>query len=225
MTSPRKVVDWEAVEMHYRAGVRSLKDIGKEFGVSDAGIIKKAKGKGWSRDLAAKIKAKADAKVSAAAVSAEVSAERAANEQAVVDANAELQYRIRMEHRQDIQRGRTIFGTLLAEIEHQSAALDLYEKLGELLNEPEITESGRIIPDKLNELYHKVISTPGRVDSAKKLVEMLEKLVRLERQAFNLDDLKPAETDPLTKLLQTISSGNTSSFKPVANDPEHEDEA
>ena len=35
----RKVVDWEALELQYRAGIRSLKDIGREFNVSDAAIV------------------------------------------------------------------------------------------------------------------------------------------------------------------------------------------
>ena len=60
----RKAIDWESVEIQYRAGIRSLKDIGNEFNVSDAAIIKRAKRDGWSRDLRAKIQAKAEAKVS-----------------------------------------------------------------------------------------------------------------------------------------------------------------
>ena len=35
----RKIVDWDAIGVHYRAGIRSLKDIGAELGVSDAAII------------------------------------------------------------------------------------------------------------------------------------------------------------------------------------------
>ena len=51
-------VDWEAVEREYCFGLRTLKDIGAEFGVSDAGIIKRAKRDGWVRDLSSKIRAK-----------------------------------------------------------------------------------------------------------------------------------------------------------------------
>jgi len=55
----KRTIEWDLIEPHYRAGIRSLKDIGKEFGVSDAAIIKRAKRDGWVRDLAAKIQAKA----------------------------------------------------------------------------------------------------------------------------------------------------------------------
>lgn len=191
-----KTIDWEAVELQYRAGVRSLKEIGKEFGVSDAGIIKRAKRDGWSRDLTAKIKAKADAKVSAAAVSAEVSANRKVAEIQVVEANAEAIFRVRMEHRTDIKRTRELFQGLMGEIEGMTAYPELAEELFELLNDP--TEGAD--PDKpmskgeeerhrrMRDTFNRIMSSPGRIDSAKKLTEMLEKVIRLERQAFSIED-------------------------------------
>ena len=184
----KPIIDWEAVELHYRAGIRSLKNIGAEYGVSDAGIIKRAKRDGWTKNLAAKIKAKAEAKVSAAAVSAEVSVQRAANEQQVVEANADLQYRIRIEHRQDIGRSRYLFRSLLSELEAETQNVELFKSLGELLDESGPDPTGTWRKDKLNELYVKVTSQVGRIDGAKKLTEMLEKLVKLERQAFGIED-------------------------------------
>lgn len=56
----RSIVDWESVEREYRAGIRSLRDIGGEFGCTEGAIRKKAKEKDWSRDLSAKISAKAE---------------------------------------------------------------------------------------------------------------------------------------------------------------------
>lgn len=191
-----KTIDWEAVELQYRAGVRSLKEIGKEFGVSDAGIIKRAKRDGWSRDLTAKIKAKADAKVSAAAVSAEVSANRKVAETQVVEANAEAIFRVRMEHRTDIKRTRELFQGLMGEIEGMTAYPELAEELFELLNDP--TEGAD--PDKpmsraeeerhrrMRDTFNRIMSSAGRIDSAKKLTEMLEKVIKLERQAFSIED-------------------------------------
>ena len=73
----RPAIDWEAVEREYRAGVRSLADIGTEFGVSAPGILKRAKKDGWVRDLSAKIKAKADAKVNESLVNDSVNAKTA----------------------------------------------------------------------------------------------------------------------------------------------------
>lgn len=185
----RAKVDWESVELHYRAGIRSLKDIGAEFGVSDAGIIKRAKRDGWERDLRAKIQAKAEAKVSASLVSAEVSAQTKVLERQVVEANAQAVADIRLAHRRDIHRARRLTNALLDELEKQTDpdTLALLGELGELLESPD-EKTGR---DRLNELYQAVISLPERSKTMKVLVESLQKLVLLERQAFGLD----AETD------------------------------
>jgi len=186
MATQKVAIDWELVEVHYRAGIRSLKDIGAEYGVSDAGILKKAKKEGWTRDLAAKIKAKADAKVSAAVVSAEVSAAKALTENTVVEANAELQYRIRMSHRTDIARVKNLLIMLLAEAEHQGANVALYQELGELLFQPD--DKGT---DKLNEIYRKAMSLPSRVGVLKQITETLALLIKLEREAFGIDAVQP----------------------------------
>lgn len=216
--APKKAVDWDAIEPHYRSGIRSLKDIGKEYGVSDAAIVKHAKKAEWTRNLKAKIQARADAKVSAAAVSAEVSANKALTEKVVIEANAEVQTRIRLAHRTDIARGRKLFGSLLAEIEAETDNLALFQRLGELLDTSGTDENGRNIRDLLNEAYQKVISTTGRVDAAKKLTEMLEKLVRMEREAFGIEGAGSNGDDPLTSLLAKIGRSAMPVVKEVPED-------
>ena len=49
--------------------------------------------------------------------------------------------------------------------------------------------------DKLNELYKKVIATPSRIDSFKKLSESLKTLTGLERQAFGMADNSNGDAD------------------------------
>lgn len=189
-------IDWEAVELHYRSGIRSLKDIGAEFGVSDAGIIKRAKRDSWTRDLAAKIKAKADAKVSAAAVSARVSEQRAANENQIVEANAELQARVRREQRTDISRSRKLVMTLLTELELQTDNVVLLEQLAELLYDQgdETTKAQQDAQAKRMELFQKVISLGGRTSTMKSLAESLKTLVALEREAFGIDERRTPDS-------------------------------
>jgi len=137
-------IDWEAVELHYRAGIRSLKDIGAEFGVSDAGIIKRAKRDDWERDLRAKIQAKAEAKVSASLVSAEVSAQTKVAERQIVDANAQAVADVRLGQRDDIGRAKGITRSLLDELEDSAQAyeLDARVKMSKTL-----TETLRIVID------------------------------------------------------------------------------
>ena len=52
----RKPIDWEAVEREYRAGQLSIREIGRQHGVTDAGIRKRANGDGWERDLSDRVR-------------------------------------------------------------------------------------------------------------------------------------------------------------------------
>jgi hypothetical protein len=89
---------------------------------------------------------------------------------------------VRMAHRKDISRHRTLVQTLLEEVEHQTLNRELYAELGEMLRAPD--QYGN---DRLNDLYMKAMATPSRIDSAKKLAEALGKLVSLEREAYAMD--------------------------------------
>ena len=80
--------DWERIELDYRAGVKTLRQIADEQGITHGAINKRAKRDGWERDLAAKIQANAEALVSKAAVSTPVSTETKVSERQVVEANA-----------------------------------------------------------------------------------------------------------------------------------------
>jgi hypothetical protein len=186
----KKVVDWEAVEREYRAGIRSLKDIGDEYGVSAPGILKRAKKEEWTRDLTAKIKAKADAKVNAALVNDSVNEQSKVTERELVDVVAGAQASVQIGQRKDVTRARGIVQKLFAEIEGQIDGLEELSELGELMRRED--DRGQ---DKLNDLYQKIIAFPSRVDSAKKLTESLRIAVELERKVWRIkDDPEPAST-------------------------------
>ena len=151
-----KHTNWTKIEADYRAGIKTLRQIAEENGTTHVSIMKHAKRDDWVRDLSAKIQAKADAAVTKAAVTNSVTKEKAATEREIVEANAELQYQIRISHRKHIQRVRTLLMALLGEAESQSDDRQLYKQLGELLANPD--EDGNV--DKLNELYKKATSLP-----------------------------------------------------------------
>ncbi|AYO54404.1 hypothetical protein [Acinetobacter wuhouensis] len=214
----KKVIDWEKIELEYRAGVKSLREIASEQGVSDTAIRKRAKRDDWVRDLSAKIKAKADDLVRKEQVRAEVRTANHISEKETIDANANLTAGVRLSQRKDIQRSRKIAMSLFDELEQMVGEdqVDLLIRLGDLMYKPD----DRGI-DKLNDIYQKIISMPGRVDSMKKLSDTLKTLIGLERQAFGLDDENNKPVDALTSLLERISTGNSSAFKPIADDPEY----
>lgn len=214
----KKVIDWEKIELDYRSGIKSLREIASEQGVSDTAIRKRAKRDDWVRDLSAKIKAKADDLVRKEQVRSEVRTQNTISEKETIDANANLVASVRLSQRKDIQRSRKIAMSLFDELEHQVGIenVENLEKLGELLRSDD--DKGR---DALNDLYMKIISMPGRVKSMKDLSDTLKTLIALERQAFGLDDENNKPVDALTALLERVSTGNSSAFKPIADDPEY----
>lgn len=181
-------IDWQAVERDYRAGVMSLREMAAAHGVSHVAIKKRADKEGWTRDLQAKIQAKADELVNRALVNTELTTAALLSERQIIDAGAQRIAQVRSEHRQDIGRSRTLSMSLLEELEAQTAQVPELAQLGALMHSPD--EKGI---DKLNELYHKIISLPSRTKTMKDLSDTLKTLISLEREAYSIDSI-PAET-------------------------------
>ena len=177
--------DWERIELDYRAGVMSLREIAAQHpGTNHVAIARKAKSEGWTRDLSERIKAKAEDLVTRAAVTADVTANRAVTERQVVEANAHDQASVRLSQRKDIRRKRAIVTRLMDELEEQVGPENaaLLADLGEMMRSPD--DAGQ---DKLNDLYRRIISLPERAKTAKTLAETLRITVDMERQAFGMD--------------------------------------
>ena len=57
----KKQIDWERIELEYRAGLLSVREIAASHGITHGAINKRSKRDGWEHDLTARIRAKADA--------------------------------------------------------------------------------------------------------------------------------------------------------------------
>lgn len=184
-STARKQADWERIESDYRAGVKSLREIAGEHGLTDGAIRKRAKRDGWTRDLAAKIQQRSEDLVRTKAVRSEVRAEQKATERQVIEANAEAVANVKMAHRSDIGRARNIVNSLLDELEVMvgQEQVERLVEMGELLRRED--ESGK---DRLNDLYHQIISLPGRSKAMKDMTASLQALVGMERTAYGMDD-------------------------------------
>ena len=177
----KPAVDWERIEVEYRAGIKSVREIAAEQGVSHTAINKRAKAQKWDRDLQAKIKAKADALVSKAVVSAKVSAERLATENETVEANAAAIVAVRLRHRTDI-------AGLLEEVRELAAELRfIREQLGALESAVTALADGDDA-GAMRKAVDRALSLGSRAGIAKTLAETLAKMVPLERQAWGLED-------------------------------------
>jgi len=195
--------DWEAIESAYRAGLLSLREIASQHSISEGAIRKRAKRDDWSRDLNAKVKERADDLVRKAEVRKQVRTETTLTERVLIEATAEVIATVRMEHRGDIRRARTLANALFDELEAECADVESLRKLGELMLDPD--DNGR---DRLNELYHAIINMPERVKSMKALSETLKNLIGLERQAYSMDEgEKDKVVDALSDLMDSLSQG------------------
>ena len=212
-----KPTDWERIELDYRAGIKTLRQIADENGVSHPAITKRAKRDGWSRDLGAKIQAKADELVTKELVTSLVTTETKIAERQLIEVNAQAVADVRLAHRRDIHRARRLTNSLLSELEKQTAQVPELQELGEILRRPD--DKGM---DKLNDLYQAIISLPERSKTMKVLAESLQKLVDMERTAFGMDKEAEKKSDALESLLGRIASGNGNGFAPVADDPERQ---
>ena len=224
MNEKRQKIDYERIERGWRAGILSPRQLAaayeEETGqkVSHAAIIKHFTKLGIPRNLAEKIKAKSDDMVTRAMVTEQVTPVTIKRDKEIIeDAATQLTY-VRLNQRKDIQRSRKIAMSLFDELEMMVGQenVKLLEMLGEFMWTPD--DKGN---DKINDLYMKIISMPGRVKSMKDLSDTLKTLIALERQAFGLDDENNKPVDALTALLERVSTGNSSAFKPIADDPEY----
>ena len=195
MAAPKKV-DYERIEPGWRAGIKSPEQLASEYTevtgipVSRTAIIKHFKILGIPRDLKAKIQAKADAMVAASLVSGKVSTLSPETERTIIDTVATEVATVRISHRKDIGRSRSLAMKLLDELEAQTAQVPELLHLGELMAKPD--DKGL---DKLNELYQKIIGLPTRTKTMKDLAETLKTLIGLEREAYGINASTPPADD------------------------------
>ncbi|UOZ20293.1 hypothetical protein LCD39_09975 [Enterobacter asburiae] len=194
--------DWEAIESAYRAGVLSVRELAGKYGISHQAISKRAKKDGWERDLKAKVQAKADALVAKREVARQVATESTISERQLIEATAEVIATVRMEHRGDIRRARELTNTLFDELAGECGDVAALEQLGELMRRED--DKGM---DKLNDLYHKIISLPSRVKSMKDLSDSLKTLVGLEREAYSIEN--KAETKEVTHNVMLVPTSDS----------------
>jgi len=191
MAAPSKV-DYKSIEPEWIAGVKSINQLCTEYfertgvKVTKASLIKHFNKAQIPRDVKARIIARAEAMVTEREAMVTIKEERL-NEmdrkqrnRAVEDATVlNIADRISAE-RSDVVKARNIVQKMWDKVSAMDDMEAELHTLGEYLRDP--SESF----DKLNDIYHKVISFPGQVDSIKKLVDSLRNLVLLEREIYGI---------------------------------------
>lgn len=170
--------DWEAIEREYRAGALSLREIGRQHGVSEGAIRKRARSGSWNRALAERVREAVREKLVRADSTQPGTQSDRVRDSEIVEGAAGRGVSVVLRHRRDIGRLadlRTILADRLA------AHLD---------GAPVMTigPDGEAVPGPcLGER-----ETPAQLLG--QLARVTAQIIPLERQAFGLD--APAEIDP-----------------------------
>lgn len=160
----RKEYDLKAIEEHYCAGLLSLREIGRQYGCSEAAIRKWAANGGWTRDLAAKIRKRAHEKLVRKTVRKEN-----VNEEEIVESNSEKLVEIQELMRNDIAQLRAVEEKLLRELSEEPTKLYLS------------TYKGTIVEKVVG------LTVAERSMAANNLANVQHKRIALERQAWGMD--------------------------------------
>lgn len=183
----RKVIDRERLEMDYRTGLHTFKEMSATHGISGPRIKQIADKEGWTRDLGAKIRQTAMAKLAAPPNPGKVQTEaeiveRGSNE--VVD--------IVLAHRRDAGRVRALAMTMLQELETATRAPMLLQDMQTIIS---LHAAGEQVPhDMLNRAdlaLHQVMTVDSRAGTLKSLAETLTKVVAIEREAHGVGVVDP----------------------------------
>lgn len=175
--------DWESIEREFRAGVLSIREIGRMFDVSDAGIRKKAKLNDWERDLSNKVAEKVRADLVRDQVRTLTQEERDANRQTereIIDKAAATVVTVVREHRRDISSGRGIVSLLMTQLTDVAGKRSEFEEAIEIETDDDKTTQRR-------NMLMKAVSMPTHAAMMRDLSTAMKNLFALERQAFNIN--------------------------------------
>lgn len=204
--------DWEAIEVDYRAGIKTLRQIAEGHGITEGAIRKRAKRDEWERDLSAKITAKADALVRKAEVRKLVRSELP-TERETIEIGAQALAHVVEGQKGTVTSRRELGDRLFGELNAVTTQLGEFEQLGEMMASPD--ENGA---DKLNELYRKVMGLPSRIDTFKKLVDTDKALIELQRKVWRIKDDTSLE-DISKKFGDGVAMSAMEAYSRLCNDP------
>lgn len=177
MSEAKAKTDWEAIEANYRAGILSLREIGRAQGVSDTAIRKRAKAEGWERDLTAQVKVRARVKLVRTDGS---QGQRTRTDAEIIEEASDTQVSVVRSHRRDISTGRRIIASLFDEL------IEGTERREEIDAAIEVETAGDTNGQRAA-MMRRAVALPSRAATMQSLAGALKHIVVLERQAFSID--------------------------------------
>lgn len=191
-TKQARVVDWEAIERKYRAGLLSVREIAKQHDITHGAIQKRAKVCGWQRDLTAKVQQAVAAQLVATSVATDTAVARLTERQIVDESAAQIVALVR-EHRQDIKSQRSLMSKLLEQLDMTAEDRDEIERtiVSETsdADDPDASKADAARAWNRRTQMLKAISLPQNAATLKDLSTVLKTVIALEREAFNVSSV------------------------------------
>jgi len=153
--------DWEKIEGEYRLGQLSIREIARNYGVTDTAIRKRAKERGWLRELAEKVRVAVREKLVRSDGLQQGSQGQRVRDPELVDGAADRGFHVVTSHRGDLTQ---LHGLKRVLADRLSIILQGGTPDGVCLGERE-----------------------SAGDLLEKLSRVTARLIPLERQAYNLD--------------------------------------
>jgi hypothetical protein len=193
----RKSIDWERVEIDFRAGFKTLREIAGQHGITHAAIQKRAKRDGWDRDLQGRIHAKAAALVAKQSVAKPGSQVSKATEREVVSAEAAIIAQVQTGRRAMVERLRSAATKLVAEMEGMDANAST-ALLGQLRDLAEKIEDPNARRGTLNQIsdVENAVTLEARITMFNKLMSSAGALLLAEADVYGLSKDAPAGSVP-----------------------------
>lgn len=181
--------DWEAIERDYRTGRFTFRELEAKYGPNNATISRRAKKDGWAPDLTIAVRQATNAALMQQIVQQECSAAQQ-NASTAVLAAAEVNKQVILGHRKHAATTMGLVLDLMEELRLLGSAKEDLERLAEIV--------GGEDPEEMLRVVRKVTSIHAKASTIKTLTDALEKLIRLERLAFGIDDGsgKPPKDEP-----------------------------
>lgn len=202
MAEEKKFIDWVAIEKHYRAGLKSLRTIGEEYGVTEAAIRKRAKRDLWTRSLEEKIQARAQEKVRKALVRKPGTQVTPETEKRTIEEYSTVVSTVDLRQREDVQMA---LDNALGMLRELVALADPNFRAALEWMAENFDETSPTFKDRANETYRYIIDIAGRVKMAKDLAAVHGVYVPMQRKMYRLDD-DDAKKSTVDDLLEAIGA-------------------
>lgn len=193
-----KRADWELIERDYRAGVKSIRELGKDYGVSDTAIRKRAMTYAWTRDLSVKVQQRVRTKLVREKPNREPRELSPETEEQIVEETATEVAGVIRGHRQRAAHQIELVDLLTKQLVDVAGNRgDFEDALDEMTAEDKS-------PERYNRLM-KAIALPTHAVTANNLANALKTLIGLQRQAYSIKDESEAPASALGDLLKQVS--------------------